>query len=56
MVGQIGIMYLICALALFFYVSRIPEVWFPGKLNDGILIDFINDDFIFLIHSSFRMG
>jgi len=33
MVGQIGIMYLICALALFFYVSRIPEVWFPGWVD-----------------------
>ena len=33
MVGRIGIMYAICALALFFYVSRIPEVWFPGCVD-----------------------
>jgi len=28
--SQIGIMYLICGAALFFYVTRVPEIWFPG--------------------------
>jgi len=31
--GQIGIMYLICGLALFFYVTRVPEIWFPGCVD-----------------------
>ena len=31
--SQIGIMYLICGMALFFYVTRIPEIWFPGDLG-----------------------
>ena len=34
LVSQIGIMYLICGLALFFYVTKIPEIWFPGIQND----------------------
>lgn len=31
LVSQIGIMYLICGLALFFYVTKVPEIWFPGE-------------------------
>jgi len=33
LVGRIGIMYIICGVALFFYISRIPERWFPGCVD-----------------------
>ncbi|XP_046463559.1 progestin and adipoQ receptor family member 3-like [Daphnia pulex] len=33
LVSQIGIMYLICGAALFFYVSKVPEIWFPGSVD-----------------------
>ncbi|KZS14977.1 Membrane progestin receptor gamma [Daphnia magna] len=33
LVSQIGIMYLICGLALFFYVTKVPEIWFPGSVD-----------------------
>lgn len=41
--SQIGIMYLICGAALFFYVSKVPEIWFPG--NNFCFVFYLDQDF-----------
>lgn len=43
--SQIGIMYLICGAALFFYVSKVPEIWFPGNNFCFLFYFYLDQDF-----------